>query len=239
MGAELLLTSLQASGAVVSLTPEGKIRVEAPEAALDDVLRNRIHQERDGLFALLQTIARDEERDCQVASFVSAPSAPILEETTLRTMRTQRPQICTPDLVSRDELRSGALAPIPSSLPDAWRVGLEQLGFMSPPIGFDKNRWEVGVQWARRIACEHGPAAIVMGWDAEDLFGLHPVAPAARYDSIGLAFVMKETDCIVSLNKERAIIRSARGTPTSFWLGLCSPESRPAWELLERVANRS
>jgi hypothetical protein len=239
MGAEILLTSLQARGAVVSLTPEGKIRVESLEVVLDDMLRNWIRQERDELIALLQMLAQHEEQVCQAASFASAASASVLEETTLRTMRTQRPQVCTPDLVRRAEVRSSALAPVPSSLPDAWRAGLGQLRFMPPPTGFDTNRWNVGVRWARRIAVEHGPAALVMGWGAEDLFGLHPVAPAARYDSIGLAFVMKETDCIISLNDERAILRSARGTPTSFWLGQRSSESRPAWELLGRVANRS
>jgi hypothetical protein len=239
MGAELLLTSLQARGAVVSLTPEGKIRVEAPEALIDDALRTRIRLERDGLIALLQLIAQHEEQVCQAVSFASAASAQSLEETTLRTMRTQRPQVCTPDLVRRAEVRSSALAPVPSSLPDAWRAGLGQLRFMPLPTGFDTNRWNVGVRWARRIAVEHGPAALVMGWGAEDLFGLHPVAPAARYDSIGLAFVMKGTDCIVSLNDERAVLRSARGSTTTFPLGRRSSESRPAWELLGRVANRS
>jgi hypothetical protein len=231
MGAEVLLTSLQARGAVVSLTPEGKIRVEAPEAALDDVLRDQIRQERDGLIALLQTIAQDEKQVCQVASFASAASAAIPEGSALRRMRTQRSQISSPNRLPRDEFRNGALAPIPPGLPASWQAGLEQLALMLPPTGFTEKRWAIGIVWARRIAFEHGPAAFVMGWNAEELFGLHPAAPSARYDAMGLAFTLDETWCVASLNDERAIISHANGTLSTFRRTPHSPESRCAWEV--------
>lgn len=231
MGAQHLLHALHVRGALVSLTPDGKIRVEAPEGTLDDRLRDQIRREREGLIALLQTFTRDEDRSCQCASFASAAFASSSLPILLRTMRTQKPQVCNPDLAGHDKFRSGALVPVPSGLPDEWRSGLEQLAPMPPPTGFGDARWALSVWQARQIARDHGPAAFVMGWDAEDLFGLHPAAPAARYDSMGLAFLLRKADCIVSLNDERAIIRHASGSTTTFGLGRCSPESRPAWEL--------
>jgi hypothetical protein len=239
MGAKLLLHTLQAQGVLVSLTPEGKIRVEAHEGALDDRLRQQIRQERDGLVALLHTFARDEERERQVPFFASPSPASSPSPVNMRAMRTQNPQVCTPILVSPSELWNGGLAPVSLGLPDQWRLGLERLALMPPPISFTDKRWALGVRQARQIALDDGPAACVMGWSAEDLFGLHLAAPAARYDGMGLAFLLRETCRIVSLDHQRALIQNSSGSKTTYWRGRCSPESRPAWELLGHRRDRA
>lgn len=96
-------------------------------------------------------------------------------------------------------------ARVPVGLPKEWRAGLAHLSVMRPPADFTGRRWTVGVWWSRRLAAEHGVAAYVMGWDAEDLFGLHPGCPSSRYDAMGLAFLLGASCRIVSLNNERAV----------------------------------
>jgi hypothetical protein len=78
---------------------------------------------------------------------------------------------------------------------------------MLPPGGFDAQRWVVGVCWARWIAVDYGLLTFANGWEAVELFGLHPVAPATRYDSMGLAFLLRRSTQILQLNRERAVIR--------------------------------
>jgi hypothetical protein len=130
---------------------------------------------------------------------------------------------------SQHEVRQ--LASIPSGLPEDWREGLARLPVLSPPAGFTEARWAVGVWWARKLAHEHGVAAFVMGWNAEDLFGLDPVAPAARYDGMGLAFLLRLGSTIMCLDDERAITRAPSGAKHRFPRRRTSQVSRPAWNL--------
>jgi hypothetical protein len=101
---------------------------------------------------------------------------------------------------------------------------------MAAPTEFSDERWALGVWWARRLADEHGPAAFVMGWDAVDLFGLHPIAPSGRYDGMGLAFLLRYGDQVTSLDDKRAMTQSVNGTTHRVWRGQMCAEAVPAWE---------
>jgi len=232
MAAAALLSSLHTIGAAVSLTPEGKVRVEAPEGALTDDLQDQLRRERDELVALLETFKPGQERGWGFASFASAASAAGPDAAQTRTLRTQRTQVCSPVLAGGNTFSSCELAAIPPGLPAEWRDGLERLASVPRHPDFSEARWALGVWWARQIASEHGVPAFVMGWNAEDLFGLDPAAPSARYDGMGLSFFLKPECQIVSLNDERAVIRHPRGAESRFWVGRCVPESRPAWDLI-------
>jgi hypothetical protein len=231
MGAGLL-AKLQDRGALVSLTAENKIRVEAPEGMLDDHLREAIRQERESLLALLRT-SPTRERDGSFASFAPFASARRAETWKARTLRTQRTQTSSSILRTRQqpylsELKQ--LAPIPTGLPQDWREGLAHLPRMVVPTGFSDERWSLGVWWARRLAHEHGPAAFVMGWDAVDLFGLHPIAPSCRYDGMGLTFLLRYGDQLTSLDDERALTQSLSGAMHRVERGQRCAEAVPAWE---------
>ncbi len=102
MGAALLAT-LQDRGALVSLTAENKIRVEAPEGMLDDHLREAIRQERESLLALLRT-SPTRERDGSFASFASFASARRVENWMARSLRTQRTQTSSSILDRRQQV---------------------------------------------------------------------------------------------------------------------------------------
>jgi hypothetical protein len=66
-------------------------------------------------------------------------------------------------------------------------------------------RWEQAVADARAFLATWGEQATALGWTAEDLFRLDPVAPQARYDAMGLLWslqgqrVVALTDCSASI----------------------------------------
>jgi hypothetical protein len=97
--------------------------------------------------------------------------------------------------------------------------------------GFADDRWRTGTRWCLQLAREHGLAALQHGWTAPDLFGLHPTAPAARYDAMGVAFLMRARDRILSFDNEHPLVLRATGAVHRFVRGSHSPESRPAWQL--------
>ena len=102
MGAALL-AKLQNRGALVSLTVENKIRVEAPEGVLDDHLREAIRHERESLLALLRT-SPTQERDGSFASFASFASDRRAGNWKARTLRTQRTQTSSSILDRRQQV---------------------------------------------------------------------------------------------------------------------------------------
>jgi hypothetical protein len=51
-----------------------------------------------------------------------------------------------------------------------------------------------------------GTVAHSLGWTAVDLFGVHPVAPAARFDVMGL-FPLLHGGAVIALTEDAATIR--------------------------------
>jgi hypothetical protein len=60
-----------------------------------------------------------------------------------------------------------------------------------------------------------GSQAADLGWIANDLFGLHPIAPLARYDAMGLLWLLHGRP-VVSLTATEATIQSSSGATLSF-----------------------
>ena len=108
---------------------------------------------------------------------------------------------------------------------------------MPAPSGFTEERWRAGVDWCWRLAHEDGEAAHQRGWTAAELFGLHPIAPASRYDAMGLAFLMRPRDRILDLGGEHALVLRSTGAMHRFTRASHSAESRPAW-LLQSAAQK-
>lgn len=206
MGAAALLSTLRAAGAQVHLTSGKRVRVEAPEGLINDQLRRELQLERDNLVTLLVHDASRGEQIIEPLSFASVVSAQPTNLTDAWSERTQQTQdhVHVSAEIQRADL--SALAPIPCGLPIDWQNGLAHLSSMQPLAGVKRRRWALGVWWARRIAYEHRPSAYVLGWHAEDLFGLDPNAPAARYDSMGLSFLLHAGDSIESIDDEWAIL---------------------------------
>jgi hypothetical protein len=59
------------------------------------------------------------------------------------------------------------------------------------PSGIPARRWRLFLSDATRFLNRWGPAAEGLGWTADDLFGLHPTAPMARYDCMGMLWMLR------------------------------------------------
>jgi hypothetical protein len=60
-----------------------------------------------------------------------------------------------------------------------------------------------------------GAKAHDLGWTAPDLFGLHPSAPLARYDCIGLVWMLRRR-YVMALTETSAAIVAPDGNITTY-----------------------
>lgn len=54
----------------------------------------------------------------------------------------------------------------------------------------DDRRWRQAQADAHRFVRNWGDQAAALGWRPDELFGLHPLAPLARYDAMGLLWLL-------------------------------------------------
>jgi hypothetical protein len=232
MRASDLLLQLRTSGAVVTLTRDGRVQIEAPAGLLDDALRSAIRDQRDTLVHLLRKTHTIEGRGRKLASLASFASGVPALCPDKRTQKTQNTHRDTP--VPAADVSSPAGPPLNRSggmpLRD-WQDGVQRLADMPPPRGFSHRRWNHGVDWAQRLSGSAASLATDLGWSLEALFGLHPRAPSARYDAMGLAFLLRPGDCLLAITATEAMIGCKRGAKQRFTLGRMSRESVPAWQL--------
>ncbi|MEW9304236.1 hypothetical protein [Labrys neptuniae] len=55
----------------------------------------------------------------------------------------------------------------------------------------DAKRWQQAKHDAIEFLTDWGDQVAELGWSADDLFGLHPTAPLARYDVMGLIWLLQ------------------------------------------------
>ena len=60
-----------------------------------------------------------------------------------------------------------------------------------PPPDVPRERWHRFVVDAGRFLDQWGSDAERLGWNVADLFGLDPVKPMARYDNMGMVWMLK------------------------------------------------
>ncbi|WP_146140354.1 hypothetical protein [Alsobacter soli] len=58
------------------------------------------------------------------------------------------------------------------------------------PRGVDLARWRQAMQDGGLFLDRWGVTADALGWEVADVFGLDPVAPLARYDAMGLIWLL-------------------------------------------------
>jgi hypothetical protein len=83
------------------------------------------------------------------------------------------------------------------------------------PQGVDEFRWREALNDGRRFLETWGSQAANFGWTSDDLFGLHPTAPLARYDAMGLVWLLRGRT-VERLTATEAAIRASAGTTFSF-----------------------
>jgi hypothetical protein len=69
----------------------------------------------------------------------------------------------------------------------------------------DSQRWLLACIDADRFFYRWGQQAVDLGWTNEDIFALHPSAPLARYDAMGLAWLLQGRT-VVSVSRNVALL---------------------------------
>jgi hypothetical protein len=75
--------------------------------------------------------------------------------------------------------------------PPEWHAILAELERCTCPDWMSHERWDLLLGDAENFLARWGSTASALGWAALDLYGVHPVAPAARFDVMGLLFLVQ------------------------------------------------
>jgi hypothetical protein len=103
-----------------------------------------------------------------------------------------------------------AIMELEGGLPRDIAEGLARCERMAPPKGFTSDLWSAAINSAARFADEWGRKALELGWTLEDLFGLNPANPGARYDGKGLAFVLEGDARVAPVQGPRQVAAQLR-----------------------------
>jgi hypothetical protein len=88
------------------------------------------------------------------------------------------------------------------------------------------------------LANDWAPLALSLGWRWEDLFGVNHIAPGARHDDKGLAFLIGDGQQVVALTTWTAAIRTAGGATLTFYRRRDRSRACLAWQLKVTDINR-
>jgi hypothetical protein len=86
-----------------------------------------------------------------------------------------------------------------------------------PFTGIDPARWLVMVETARAFADQWEGKALALGWSRLELYGLHSLAPLARCEAMGLAFMLAPGDRVAAMTAQHAAIQKASGAALTFY----------------------
>ena len=88
---------------------------------------------------------------------------------------------------------------------------------VSPPAGVDPARWPGMVSAALAFKDEWEPRALGLGWRVADLYGMNAAAPLARYDDMGLAWLLSPRDRVLFITAASALIQNHAGSRLRFY----------------------
>jgi hypothetical protein len=148
--------------------------------------------------------------------------------TTGTTGTTQNAVIRASDHDDRYEERA-ALVEVGAGVPRAWAEGFARLDLASPASGFSDERWRRMIDDGGRFLDQWAHRAAALGWSPLDVFGVHPVAPSARYDAMGLVPLIGGGD-IVTITETSATIRGRSGRELVY-LRRRTADAVTLWEL--------
>jgi hypothetical protein len=103
-----------------------------------------------------------------------------------------------------------------AGVPRSWAEPFARLLCSDPPGDFDPVRWRRVVDAGLIFADKWAADAYRLGWTADDVFGLHPVAPAARHDCKGIAWLL-DRGRVVAIDVAGADIVTAQGSKQRFY----------------------
>jgi hypothetical protein len=117
-------------------------------------------------------------------------------------------------------------------VPAEWARHISLLKTGEPRLGMSPLHWSQFVRDARRFLAEWGAEAARLGWSAEDIFGVHPLAPEARYDVMGIVPLIRGSE-VVAITERRATIRTPGGGHMTYYRHRPNSGAVAVWELLQ------
>ncbi len=128
---------------------------------------------------------------------------------------TPNPPSSLPDLPDKSPLvRRVVLLAVPDGVPEEWVQGVADLMVMPPHPAWKDGDWHILQEDALRFLQKWPGQARRLGWEALDLFGVHPTAPTARFDCMGLVPLLKGRPMLALTDDSAAIKAASSGTLT-------------------------
>ena len=127
------------------------------------------------------------------------------------------------------------LLAVPEGAPDEWVQGVADLLAAAPHPAWTDKTWKTLQDDALAFLQQWAGQAHRLGWDGLDLFAVHPSAPVARLDCMGLVPLLKGRP-VVAFTKDDATIKAASGGALTYRRHPCPPAGRClVWELARSV----
>ncbi len=104
---------------------------------------------------------------------------------------------------------------VPDGVPEAWVQGVGDLMVAPAHPGWKEDDWRTLQEDARRFLREWAGQAHRLGWEALDLFGVHPTKPTVRFDCMGLVPLLRGR-AVLAITEDSAAIRTASGGSLTF-----------------------
>ena len=115
--------------------------------------------------------------------------------------------------------------------PAEWVKGFARINVARRPKDFSPAQWaQVLDDGGRFLDDGWAEKAAEAGWSAKDAFGVHPLAPNARYDAMGLVPLLRGGE-IVDLTPRWATIMMPGGNCLTYYLRRTSPVAIALWEV--------
>jgi hypothetical protein len=108
-----------------------------------------------------------------------------------------------------------AAGSLPADCPSEWRAICGELRRSEPPAWASAERWSELVADAEAFLVTWGKTADRLGWTTLDLFGVHPTAPTARFDVMGLIPILRGQS-VCGLTEKSATIECRSGAKLTF-----------------------
>ena len=96
-----------------------------------------------------------------------------------------------------------------------WHAILAGLKRRGPADWLSHEQWRGLLSGAENFLTRWGSAAHLLGWTSLDLFGVHPIAPAARFDVMGLIPILNGAE-VLALTSQTATMRRASGATLTY-----------------------
>jgi len=98
-----------------------------------------------------------------------------------------------------------ALVEYGAGVPREWAEGFARLDLGVPPAGFNDARWRLLLDDGGRFLDRWAGEAARLGWEALEVFGIHPLVPSARFDAMGLVPIINGGEVILITERSATI----------------------------------